>query len=209
MPWTKYKKTPKDYIIDVLVEMGRFYEDIDAIKHCDDADQHSTSFDGLKTEMLSRADSILAWQPLFSGHIGSEEVDSKANSAIDVEAIAYAYARALYSTVIIILCDAYRNQLKAGDALELLLDPGQACKDIVQVLPVFLSSCTRGFRQHLFPLPVSAAALHLSVTASDCHQDERVRLRKILSQPDVSPMRKFVESLQPHIFADLWNRATN
>jgi hypothetical protein len=104
-----------------------------------------------------------------------------------------------YWAMLIIAHDAYQT-ISNGQPHGLGVDSDDCCRKIVHCIPLFLHPSTGIFRQHLMPFPAMTAIRHLNSTQPSLLRPEREYIVSISGAPELAGMRKFMSSIQPHLF---------
>ncbi|KAJ5692002.1 hypothetical protein N7462_001425 [Penicillium macrosclerotiorum] len=198
-PWRYHKKTSKDYILDVLLEIPSLYQKIDALNSKDsEADVTLQQLKQTSSEIMQK---LQRWDSKFSIPV-SRRADWQHPDSVTTDEIVNAHIMTQFWAISMIAHDAYL-QVPTNSPDDLDVDLDYCCANIVHCIPLFMHSSTGIFRQHLMPFPAARAIFHLSSTPSERLNIERAYIASICDSPVFATTRHLLSSINPSIFDDL------
>ncbi|KAK3311562.1 uncharacterized protein B0T15DRAFT_79786 [Chaetomium strumarium] len=159
IPWQTIPKTPKDLIIDILIETTGLREDYDALKTQDDPQ----SRDALRRELIQRCwrleSELAVWLSTVHNHREPDVLSADAPFSIDV--LAAAHVMCIYWIACIVTYSTLRDLLSAAAPEEIArlpphMDPRVYFRRIAEAVNVMLhpSSGIFGAQLTYFPTAV-------------------------------------------------------
>lgn len=199
IPWSNAKKTPKDFILDILAEVPSLFEVIDIMKSCESSHQKSKYRDGIRNGYLELEMSLTQWRKTFSRvliHQGKEYANTE---IITPRLLATTHISTLYWTACLVIYTMIGNVLLEEEEEDLdgrYIDPGIYCKKILEVVPVFFNPAAGIFRIHLVTFPMSIVMIYLASMPPRSMIEERNLFAKYLRHPACWSIRKLLASTQ-------------
>lgn len=201
IPWVHVKKTPKDLLLDILVDIPTLFEALDTMPHCKDPKQKAGCQEWLYMEYVSLEKRLARWHARFSSDFVTYEENSTVQDAVMPQMLAAAHLSTLYWATCVILYGMVGKVLMVKHGEKRVrgryVDPEFFCQDILKVIPLFLHFSTGIFRVHLATPPISVATIYLSSLPPDEMKEEKVTLAGYLRDPSCSTIRKFLASMHP------------
>ncbi|OOQ81906.1 hypothetical protein PEBR_41128 [Penicillium brasilianum] len=196
-PWEYHPKTSKDMLVDIILEVPSLYEGIDGLETKERFDSNSRQ--ALQQAAYTTIDRLLQWGNRFACQVVSSQPDWQRLSRFTTEELTGVHLMTFYWATLIIAHDAYQK-ISNGEPHDLDIDTDDCCCKIIHCIPLFLHPSTGIFRQHLMPFPAVTAIRHLDSTQPSLLRPEREYIASISGAPELAGMRKFMSSLQPHLF---------
>jgi hypothetical protein len=213
LPWSHMQKTPKDILLDILVDVPTLFEAIDIASHCKDPNQKADYQERLYMEYVFLEKRLTHWAREFASVLITHENNALAQDVIMPQILAAAHVSTLYWVTCIIVYGFVGKVLMAGYGEEpfkgIYVDPGIFCQDILRIIPLFLHFSTGIFRVHLATPPLSVVMIYLGSLPSGEMEKEKAMLAGYLRDPSCSSMRKFIASMNPEESTKLCQHAAS
>ncbi|VUC20209.1 unnamed protein product [Clonostachys rosea] len=198
VPWTEHEKTPRDRLLDILVDLPAILEAIDVAQVWKDADKKRTCFTFIVKGLLRLLDRMLEWH---DQHFSSLEefpryLDEQLPEVIKVGQLAAAHVMSLYWSMCV-RAVTILHKLQPPGSPRHPIDIDACCHDIVCTLRIFTHPSAGMFRQHITPFPMSTALLHLMMVEPAILRREREVLLREMGKPECDLVRMFILSLEP------------
>jgi hypothetical protein len=202
LPFSEIKKSPKDLLLDILVDVPTLFEAIDIISHCEDPVQRANCLERLYLEYVSLEKRLDQWHKMFSSVLIRLERNIFVQDVVVPQILAAGHISTLYwATCIIVygmvakplMLEGYGEKSFGGK----YVDPGVFCQNILKVTPLFLHYSTGMFRVHLATPPLSIVMIYLCSLPPEEMKEDKAILSGYLKDPSCSTMRKFLASMNP------------
>lgn len=202
IPWTHHPKTPKDLLIDILVDLPGLCQAIDDLGLQTDAISQSELRTSLRERSLGMIGRIVSWKTTFSRPTMLSRPGEDLPEAISSHEIANSHLMTFFWAISL---NVYRQILPLLDAVTVSarLNPDECCRRIIRSIPLLLHPSIGTFRQHLVPFPVISASAYLVDCKSLCLESERNWLALLLQRRELAAMRPFISSMNPQILQDV------
>lgn len=201
IPWTHIKKTPKDLLLDILVDVPTLFEVLAIMSHCEDPNKKAEYQEWLYMEYVSLEKSLSRWHTRFSSHLMTYEKNATVQDVVMPQILATAHVSTLYWTTCTIVYGMVGKVLMADYGEEPFrgryVDAGIFCQDTLKAIPLFLHFSTGIFRVHLATPPISVTMIYLGSLPPEEMKKEKAMLAKYLQDPSCSTIRKFLASMNP------------
>ncbi|KAJ5152792.1 uncharacterized protein N7482_009270 [Penicillium canariense] len=199
-PWEHHAKTPKDLLVDIMLDLPSLYQGIDEMKDRD------RSITGLREELQQLASKttgrLLQWGSEFATAVVSPRSDWQVPSNLTTDNIASAHLMTLYWASLMIAQNVYHIVFdEESDVVG--IDLNDCCRNIIRCIPLFLHQSTGIFRQHLMPFPAMTAIRHLKSTRPPILKPEREFVLSLSENTEFAGMRQFMLSVQPQLLTGL------
>ncbi|CRG91336.1 hypothetical protein PISL3812_08384 [Talaromyces islandicus] len=208
LPWNEIKKSPKDLLLDILVDVPTLFEAIDIMSHCKDAIQKADYLECLYLEYVSLEKRLRMWHRKFSPVLIILERNIIVQDVVVPQILAAGHVSTLYwATCIIVygivaislMAEGYGEECFRGK----YINPAIFCQNILRIIPLFLHYSTGIFRVHLATPPLSIAMIYLCSLHPEEMKEEKAMLSGYLQDPLCSTMRKFLASMNPQEATEL------
>jgi hypothetical protein len=196
IPWSHHRKTRKDFLIDILLEIPSLYEDIDNTILTQPSQRHN-----IQKRVSAVIGRLATWNSKFGVTLSSSVQDWRFPVSMSTDRIADAHIMTLYWATSLLAYSLYRDFSEEPDGVS--IDADDCCRSIIHCIPVFLHPSTGAFRQHLVPFPLMAAALYLKAFQPPKLPTERDYLLSLCENSVFAPMHQFMSSLRPRILIGL------
>ncbi|KAJ5927865.1 hypothetical protein N7466_006821 [Penicillium verhagenii] len=194
-PWIHYSKTPKDLLIDILLEIPSIYVAIDKMNAEMDPDTNKLYLADVRSKVLEISQNLVDWEMKFGASNFITDSDWHFPQRTGTDEIAVAHVKSIYWAICILVSDALPTSL-AADGCAHQLEPKKCCQNIIHCMPLFLHPASGIFRQHLIPFPLVTAMSYLVSSDTSGLEDEIEFLVGLYKSPDFSSMRHFISSLK-------------
>jgi hypothetical protein len=195
VPWSEIEKNPRDYLLDILVDVPSILEGISALSKCEQPQQREKNRKLLRKAMQGITTRLLEWNAKYEVPIIPESVTSELPATVSAEELAAAHVMSLYWASCIRMFNIHRKLLGPGERPEHRLSPDQLCKDLVRAIRLFLHPSVGLFRQNITPFPMSTAIEHIRSVDRHKMAIERKILFESLARPECRLIRDFMMSL--------------
>ena len=201
VPWRHQRKSPKDLLIDILVDIPSLLEDVDIMQACKDANSKEEQ----RQRLLGRCylfDRRLAEWYSSQWPDGTSPPSYRPNTplgevcSLKLEDLSSAHLMTLYWSTCLALYITMPLVLGAGDALPEHADPRIYILKITDTLPLLLHRDVGVFRLHLATFPMGVVYKCLQAMAPDEMVEQRIILAKLFEQPESVTMSKFISSME-------------
>ncbi|CAH0053524.1 unnamed protein product [Clonostachys solani] len=198
VPWTEHKKTPRDHLLDILVDLPAILEAIDVAQGWKDADKKQLCFTFIVKGLQRLLDRMLEWHDRHFSSLDEfpRYLDKQLPEVIEVGQLAAAHVMSLYWSMCV-RAVTILHRLQPPGSPRHPVDIDACCHDIVCTLRIFTHPSAGMFRQHITPFPMSTALLHLMMVEPATLRREREVLLREMGKPECSLVRMFILSLEP------------
>ncbi|KAL2814826.1 hypothetical protein BJX63DRAFT_192432 [Aspergillus granulosus] len=197
IPWLKHEKTPRDHLIDVVMDMTALFEDTDIMKACPDPAKKKILRQQLIDGFLALKHGLLNWQTLHAPDYHPIYTADDLPDEVCPEDLTGAHLMTLFWATAIVACsnlDALCAPHGAEYHVEWDLD--EFCGNIVRTLPFFGHPSMGLFRQHVAVYPMTVALHYICAAGPQRLVDERRILADSLYDPALAGVRHFVVSMK-------------
>ncbi|KAL2371726.1 hypothetical protein RJ035_002320 [Blastomyces gilchristii] len=172
IPWSEIPKTPKDRLIDILVEMPTLLENLDISRACSDPEiQEFQRLDLLQTcwelekELINWCMELGITDPTYSLDAGQ--------SPFSLDYLAACHIMCLYWAICIILYSSLRILSCPQVVLPPQTDPRIYCGRIAKAMPLLLHPLSGAYGVHLASFPVAIALMYLNAVDGEAIYEEK------------------------------------
>lgn len=202
LPWRGVQKSPKDLLLDVLVDVPTIFEAMDIMSRCEDSKLKANYKERLYKEYVLLERRLRLWHKRFSPVLDIFEKSFIIQDGVKPQSLAAAHVLTLYWATCVIIYGLVGKVLMAQGCEEELfegkyVDPGTFCQDILKIIPLFLHCSTGIFRVHLATPPISVSMIYLYSLPPEEMKEEKALLLRYLQDPSCATMRKFLGSMNP------------
>lgn len=196
-PWKLHDKTPKDLLVDILLEIPSLYEGIDELEG---KERFNLVFrQELQEAARGAITRLLQWAAKFGISVDLSRPDWQSPRSFTNDEIANVHLMSFYWATLMIAHHSYR-MISNEEPNTLGIDVDNFCRKIIRCIALFVHPSTGIFRQHLMPFPAMTAIRHLNSAHPLTLKPEREYLLSISTMPEFAGMRKFMTSLHPELF---------
>ncbi|PCH05675.1 Hypothetical protein PENO1_021080 [Penicillium occitanis (nom. inval.)] len=199
IPWSNAKKTPNDFVLDILAEVPSLFESIDAMKSCGSPDQKAKFRDVIRNGYFKLHMCLTEWRKTFSRVIIHDGKEYARTKIITPQLLATTNISTLYWTACLVVYAMIGEVLLEEEGEDLdgrCIEPGIFCRKILEILPVFFNPAAGIFRVHLVTFPVGVVMIYLAGIPPRSMVKERDLFAKYLGHPACWSIRKLLASTQ-------------
>ena len=199
IPWSNAKKTPNDFVLDILVEVPSLLEAIDAMKSCGSPDQKAKFRDVIRNGYFKLHMCLTEWRKTFSRVIIHDGKEYARTAIITPQLLATTNISTLYWTACLVVYNMVGKVLleEGGEDLDgRYIEPEIFCRKILQVIPIFFNPAAGIFRVHLVTFPMGVVMIYLAGMPPGSMVEERDLFAKYLRHSACWSIRKLLASTQ-------------
>jgi len=196
IPWQEHTKTPKDSLLDILVDTPGLFEDFDVMNSCHDQEERETRRIELVEECWRFDKELMKWHattPLAEGLSKPTPQDNAAT--VSTEVLAAAHLATLYWTTCLIVYATLAAAAGPGAQLPVRVDPKIYCRHIASNVSIFFHPAVGTFRVHLATFPIAMALISMSSMGPDMMETER-KLLSYFELPEGAGIGKFLSNMK-------------
>ncbi|CAG9996162.1 unnamed protein product [Clonostachys byssicola] len=221
IPWTKHAKTPRDFLIDILIGVMEVFVDIYAMQDANDEKEKQLYRDIIKGTVSYLSTALIKWLDKYAVPTIPSKMGADLPEYITTEDIANGHVMTIFWGNCCLIDQIKRMAFGENNSPSSSphgwgphddedidpLDPANACHHILRVVPIFLHPSAGIFRQHLMPFVLGAAAFYLTSAGPMRMRIERAAMMDYLARPESASLAKFLSSIQKQTFDDLRRQA--
>ncbi|KAL2854266.1 hypothetical protein BJY01DRAFT_43834 [Aspergillus pseudoustus] len=197
IPWLKHEKTPRDHLLDVMMDMAGLFEDTDNMKACPDPLKKEKLRQQLIDGFLALKYGLLTWQTLHAPDYHPTYTADNLPDEVDPEDLTGAHLMTLFWATSIVACSNLDSLCAPhGAEYHVEWDLDEFCGDIVRTLPFFCHPSMGLFRQHVAVYPTTVALHYICAAGATRLVDERRILADSLYDPALAGVRHFIVSMK-------------
>lgn len=217
LPWAQHDKTPRDHLVDILLDIPTLFEAIDIMTSNNSPPQKENLRRQVWRGYLRLDQLLVDWhtncappEAMSPWHLDGVNIPQ----SITPDDLVGAHLMTLYWSTCILLYGFVRDVLllpsktggspplpspgSADDASTDEKNPSTSCRNLIRTLPLFFHPDAGTFRVHLATFPMSVASVHLNLAAGPREMlEERETFEWCLRKPDCATIRKFMASMRP------------
>ena len=203
-PWSELTKTPKDVLLDILIEFPGLIEQFDIMETCNDPEAKAQLSQQINewcwkydAELQDWVTTIGALPVAFAeSQLTKDRIDCEAPSTED---FALAHLGTLYWTACALLYDALHLTAIDRETLPERLDPRLYVHKVARILPYFQVPSVGEFYLSIVTTPITMC-LHVlyDIEPVDQPSEERHMLMRALSRGRGSQVERFILSALRH-----------
>lgn len=193
IPWLQHKKTPRDHLIDVLIDLTGIFEDLDAMKASPDDYERELTRQLLVDRLLQLIQDLLSWEALYAPDF---QPPKDLLSSIPPQEIAGAHLMTTFWATAIVGATNLHGIWYPGEGVDLGLDLDLFCGNIVRTFPFFNQPSMGIFRTHMYTYPMTVAISYVCAAGPTRLTEERRLLADCLYDPACAGVRKFITSMK-------------
>lgn len=178
-PWIHRKKTPKDWLLDVFVDLPSLLQSTDTMQECENHEDKEMQRRALVARVKLFKQRLRDWRR----HVGIKASYSvRSEQPFSLELLAVSHIMCLYWSICIILYGTQRAvDGTAGP------DPRTYCRKIAETLPLLLRPESGMYGTHLCNFPTSMALMYLNATDGDSTSVEKTMIIDALTSTRHGP----------------------
>ncbi len=161
IPWRDIPKTPKDLLIDILVEMPTLLEDLDLMKECKDQESWKVSQYKLSQRCWDFERKLLKWQVDVGVTDPTYSLDVD-HTPFSLDLVAASHIMCLYWSICIIVYGTLHIISDSHVNLSGHTDPRWYCRRIAEAVSVLLHPLSGVYGVHLTSFPVAQVLRYLN-----------------------------------------------
>jgi len=196
IPWRLTKKTLKEILVDILVDLPTLLEDVDVMAAMTDPGTKQIQKETLASRVWVFDKRLTDWYlsvplPRELGMLDIEDADS-----MRAEDLTLAHIMTLYWCTCLVLYRTMTEVVEPDFVLPEHADSSIYCKKIIQAIPIFLHPVVGTYRVHLATFPMGLCMNYLA--RCDPHEmtTERALLASYFRRPEGATMKSFVSNIQ-------------
>lgn len=199
IPWTYHPKTPKDLLIDIVVELPGLCEGIDSLNSLG----KSSAAPRLRAILCRRAFEMIKklaiWEATFSKSTSFLEINNTVTlpETIPGHDLANCHLMTYFWGISLNVYGQIVSILDHADASQ--LNPEECCRRIIRSIPLLLHPSVGIFRQHLVPFPIISCCAYMTGSKSPPLQPERELLASFFQKGYFVAMHQFMKSMNSQI----------
>ncbi|KAL2831842.1 hypothetical protein BDW59DRAFT_125810 [Aspergillus cavernicola] len=195
IPWLYHEKTPRDHLVDVLVDLTGLFEDLDLMKSCQDMYEKEIARQNLIDRFLQLNQDLLTWQALYAPDFQPRD---ELPGSVPPQDLVGAHLMTTFWATAIISSGNLRGLWYPGEEFDLGpdLDLDLFCGNIVRTFPFFNHPSMGLFRAHIYTFPMTVAIHYICAAGPSRLVEERRLLADCLYDPACAGVRKFITSLK-------------
>jgi hypothetical protein len=196
IPWSHIKKTPRDRLLDVLVEIPTLMEESDILNSYDEPGKKDHHRKKLIGKCWFYDKQLREWYKKVSPDNVLRPFNTEESTLIDPMDLASAYLMTLYWTTCILLYDVMHAIVCPSTQLPERASIKPYCQKIFRTVPIFFHPAVGTYRTHLATFPLSLAILHLSAFEPEERILEQRFLEEYFQRPEGMALGNFLRSLE-------------
>jgi hypothetical protein len=197
VPWLEVPKTPKDELIDIMVELPGLLEDVDDMRQLAPGARKSGSREALVARCWELDSELQAWIARSAPAVNVDELLESGLDHVPTTELSKVHILQLYSTVCVLLYSILRQLSgQAQYQLPARMDVRTHVMQIVRTMSIMLSqSAARwGMSTAAFPMGVALQTM-LAAEPVEQKSEERLALLKFFNGPRSKEIGSFLDSL--------------
>jgi len=201
IPWREIPKTPKDLLVDVLVDIPTLLEDLDAAKACLDSENRKILHLGVTQQCWTLDERLVEWRT----HLGITDpvytlyIDQLSFS---MDLVAASQILCLYWAICIVVYRTLHSVADPDTHLPGRTDPRIYCRRIAEAIPVLLHPLSGSYGVHMVGFPIAVALRYLNGVDGHVTQADPEEKQMILNVFRNSGHGKLVEGFVSSIQAN-------
>lgn len=199
VPWAHFAKTPKDLLIDILLEFPGLYAALDELTANANIQPRKHEIIHLRSMVLQISHKLDSWKVRYGSSTLSPREGWQLPRSTGTSGISVAHVMTIYWAICILAFDAFRS-IPDTDGSAIGIDPKECCRNIIHCMPLFFHLATGIFRQHLVPFPLMTAMKYLTTSEKIGLEEEIEYLVQLSKRVEFAPMRHFISSLRGDAF---------
>ncbi|OJD13437.1 hypothetical protein AJ78_06110 [Emergomyces pasteurianus Ep9510] len=172
VPWSEIPKTPKDFLLDILVEIPTLLENLDIMRACPDPEIQKLQQYELLHACWELESEVTRWRFELGITDMTYSLDAE-QSSFSFDYLAASHIMCLYWAICIIIYSSLRILSSPQVVLPPHTDPRIYCCRIAKAMPLLLHPRSGAYGVHLASFPVAMALMYLSAVDGDAIHEEK------------------------------------
>ncbi|KAL4869243.1 hypothetical protein BDV12DRAFT_208675 [Aspergillus spectabilis] len=193
IPWLQQEKTPRDHLMDVLLDLTGLFEDLDTMKTCPDPIDKTIARQQIIDGLLQMHQDLLTWEVLHAPDFHPPKVPP---TRVRPHEIAGAHLMTTFWATVIIIASNLASIYEPGQGIDLGIDLDLLCSNIVHTFLLFVHPSLGLFRTHITTYPMTVAIHYICAAGPKRLVEERRILADCLYDPALSGVRQFIVSMK-------------
>lgn len=199
VPWAHFAKTPKDLLIDILLEFPSLFVEVDDLNADANIESRKHKILHLRSMVLQISHKLDSWKTRYGSSNLTPREGWQLPRSTGTCGISVAHVMTIYWAICIRAFDAFQS-IPGADGSAIEIDPKECCRNIIHCMPLFFHPATGIFRQHLVPFPLMTAMKYLTTSEKIGLEEEIEYLVQLSKSVEFAPMRHFISSLKGDAF---------
>ncbi|KAG5290110.1 GAL4-like Zn(II)2Cys6 (or C6 zinc) binuclear cluster DNA-binding domain protein [Histoplasma ohiense] len=196
IPWNEIPKTPKDLLIDILVEIPTFLEKMDIMRACLDQEIQEFQRRDLLQSCWELEKELVSWRIEVGITDPTYSLDAE-HSTFSLDYLAACHIMCLYWAICIILYSSLRILSCPQVILPPQTDPRIYCGRIAKAMPLLLHPQSGAYGVHLASFPVAISLMYLNAADRDAMcEEKRIIFETFRRSGHGETVERFVQSLR-------------
>ncbi|QSS62180.1 GAL4-like Zn(II)2Cys6 (or C6 zinc) binuclear cluster DNA-binding domain protein [Histoplasma capsulatum] len=196
IPWNEIPKTPKDLLIDILVEIPTFLENMDTMRACLDQEIREFQRRDLLQSCWELEKELVSWRIEVGITDPTYSLDAE-HSTFSLDYLAACHIMCLYWAICIILYSSLRILSCPQVILPPQTDPRIYCGRIAKAMPLLLHPQSGAYGVHLASFPVAISLMYLNAVAGDAIcEEKRIIFEAFRRSGHGETVERFLQSLR-------------
>ncbi|PTU23858.1 hypothetical protein P175DRAFT_0527312 [Aspergillus ochraceoroseus IBT 24754] len=196
IPWSQQEKSPRDHLIDILIDITPVFEDMDIMKSCEHMQQKEALRQQLIARYLDLQQRLVDWNTRFAPDF---EPTGECPEVILPSKLAAAHLSTLLWSTQLVVAININLLLHTSENSLVAMDLDRLCGNIVKTIPFFCHPSVGLFRVHLTTYPLSVALQYICDVGAGRMVAERRLLVDCLDNPACVGMRQFITSMNDNL----------
>ncbi|EER44735.1 conserved hypothetical protein [Histoplasma capsulatum H143] len=196
IPWNEIPKTPKDLLIDILVEIPTFLEKMDIMRACLDQEIQEFQRRDLLQSCWELENELVSWRIEVGITDPTYSLDAE-HSTFSLDYLAACHIMCLYWAICIILYSSLRILSCPQVILPPQTDPRIYCGRIAKAMPLLLHPQSGAYGVHLASFPVAISLMYLNAADGDAMcEEKRIIFEAFRRSGHGETVERFLQSLR-------------
>ncbi|KAK5653947.1 hypothetical protein OQA88_7872 [Cercophora sp. LCS_1] len=199
LPWSEIPKTPKDLLLDIMVEMPGFLEHLNTLNACTDATLQDKLQEDLRAKCWQYDEKLARWRDTVGITDPSYQIYS-GNTLPSVELVSVSQLMSLYWCICVVVYSTL-HFTSGSAAAELLphMDPRLYCRRIAGAIPILLHPLAGHYGAQVSNLPTVIALTYLqAVEGNHMSKEKRMIIEAFRKSAYASMIEDFFTSTREH-----------
>ncbi|KAL4902563.1 hypothetical protein BDW74DRAFT_180668 [Aspergillus multicolor] len=198
IPWLQREKNPRDYLMDILVDLTGLFEELDNMNVLPKSDIFEREFarQSLLDGFLQIHQDLLTWQLLHAPDF--EPLDEVPYSLLPRH-IAGAHLMTTFWASVIVITSNIQALCVSDEEFDPTFDLDACCANMIRTFPLFIHPSLGLFRTHVAPFPFTVALHYLCAAGPQKLVEERRIFADCLYDPALSGVQQFISNMKDEI----------
>jgi hypothetical protein len=181
IPWREIPKTPKDFLIDILVEMPTLLEDLDIAKDSSDLESRELQRRELENSCWDFEKKLVDWRTKVGVAESTYTLDVN-HMPVSLDLVAASQIMCLYWSICIIVYNTLRIMSGPQANLPSHTDPRLYCRRIAEAIPVLLHPLSGAYGVHMVGFPVALTLRYLDAVDGQAVSEEKLMILDVFTK---------------------------